>query len=659
MAELARARLARARIVDAHLVEAALADLGDGGGKGQNAVTLPYSVDFSALPNGVLPSGWLGPTWAVSGGQAICTPTLSDEVLLNAGFTAWTGDNPDNWGLDAAEDASNYWTQNPAGQAQCVGVRRLNQSAMATNKFWRLALDCTALAGGTIKWGHGWVPGNTIAAPGSYTYDMYFSHAQFTMQGQAGCDATVDNASVKQITGTMALLTATQADATVRAIVNPLTTSWIGVVARANAQVNPTDYLLAMIQNGGANRLHLYKCVAGVLQAIDTFDPGAAGPTAVELRCNGTTIEMYSDVTLRYSGTIDEATINTNPFHGMFSLNGGNSVDSFFCHSPVVDGADFIGGSNTTGSPGSEYWVNYVLPELAKIATVDVYRNGHGGIGSFDALVRIDELVIDESPEVVFIDYAVNDSADAAHTSRANGWAPAAEALIRQIRTQLPTTRIVFVNLVQDEQFYVPGSNYELSRQKWIDLCDHYDVPYMRFDEWLHGVLGTDTPDMADLLLYSDSVHFTTLGHQTIANMVADRAGEWFPHTSAGWTSDLADYPAIYDDIADWMHDPQIVNGVDLDRAGTGWSIDGTAVQSSTADDTASYTGTFCAVGLYSNNAAGAGVVAFSVDGGAETTFDLASLAGGNQIYSFERGEHTVTFRVVSGTVKVYQMWAI
>jgi hypothetical protein len=90
----------------------------------KGGIRLPYSLDFSALGDGDLPGEWTGATWAISSGVAVNTPTVGSEILTpNNDFSAWTGDNPDNWSIySAPEDANNYVTENPAGQAQIYGT---------------------------------------------------------------------------------------------------------------------------------------------------------------------------------------------------------------------------------------------------------------------------------------------------------------------------------------------------------------------------------------------------------------------------------------------------------------------------------------------------------------------------------------------------------
>jgi len=58
---------------------------------------VPYTIDFTALPDGALPSGLTGATWAISSGAAINTPTLGDEIILDGDIeTAIAGKWYDN-----------------------------------------------------------------------------------------------------------------------------------------------------------------------------------------------------------------------------------------------------------------------------------------------------------------------------------------------------------------------------------------------------------------------------------------------------------------------------------------------------------------------------------------------------------------------------------
>ena len=85
-------------------------------GRGEAKLNLPYSIDFTALADGPLPSEWLAPTWSISGSKAINVPTYT-EMITNGDFTDWESGDPVGWTKgNFGGDAS--LTEDPAGQAR-------------------------------------------------------------------------------------------------------------------------------------------------------------------------------------------------------------------------------------------------------------------------------------------------------------------------------------------------------------------------------------------------------------------------------------------------------------------------------------------------------------------------------------------------------------
>lgn len=91
--------------------------------------------------------------WGYIGTGTPTGETLSGVELQSGGsFTDWTGDNPNGWLLYAAEDANNYVTQNPAGEAQYVSnaatacsIKSAANMANAFGAVYKHSLDVTAL----------------------------------------------------------------------------------------------------------------------------------------------------------------------------------------------------------------------------------------------------------------------------------------------------------------------------------------------------------------------------------------------------------------------------------------------------------------------------------------------------------------------------------
>ncbi len=200
------------------------------------------------------------------------------------------------------------------------------------------------------------------------------------------------------------------------------------------------------------------------------------------------------------------------------------------------------------------------------------------------------------------------------------------------------------------------------ARDTWIALASRYDCRLVRWDTWLEAVVGTGygDSDVEAFLSGVGNVHPDDDGHEQAALALQDSI-----NTSGldfnQWTSALTDYAYYFDgEAADFEHDPIIRVGTDNDGETGTWSTSGTARTSNVAESTISWSGTFCSFGLESNVGVGAGQIQWQLDDGDWHTLTLSLLGATiNAVGNFERGAHTVTLKVVSGTVTINRFLAI
>lgn len=618
--------------------------------------SLPYTIDFTTLADGALPL-FQGGSWAVVSGEAVVSPTYT-AISLNAALTAWSGGNPTSWGLSGAGSVE----ENPAGQAHITGAKYLAQSSNVGTSFWlRAAAVCSVFVDGSpyieLEYNAGYR--TPVTAAGSFRDDRYLGSGSrnYRFYSNDASEVTVDEIGLYRISNHFGLLPATAANVHVKAVKSAIAGAtfrdWGGVIARADARTDPQNYLFAVTnEKGGTASLKVGKVVAGVYTEL--YSNANAGAD-IELRCNGTTIEVWNNAGLRTSLTVDEATINNNTIHGIVSTDGGNSLDSFFLSEAPVSKTVFIGGSNTEGDAYTECWPNYVKVVILPLASYEYWNEGYGGTTSWYALVRLQADVVAHAPSIVFIEFAVNDAGMGTGGTRANKWWPCLEAMIRRLRTALPDARIIITDLYQDNSVQTTDAP-----DYWAALATKYDCEYYSARVYLRTVLESEDPTDEQLAPYCDGVHWTRpLGHQTIADGLAPHLPDWYPHGASGWSGDLDDYaPLHFADEADWEATPQIIEGSAMTRTGTGWTVSGDVISSSTVDDTASFTGTFCSFGIYHPYPWTAFTFAWSIDGGDYTEY-VAGSPGVHQISNFASAEHTVTIKVVSGTVKIEKFLAI
>lgn len=316
--------------------------------------------------------------------------------------------------------------------------------------------------------------------------------------------------------------------------------------------------------------------------------------------------------------------------------------------------AVFLGGSITDGSGASvreqTSWralTRKWLGERFLAYDFTSYNSGAGGTGSWVGLTRLQADVIDKSPTLIFVDFAVNDTGDDERGSRAGGFGPAAEALIRRLRTDAPNAQIIPIVFTWPEDYSV--LSYTASRDKWAALAAHYGLACYRWDQYLETLMGAgyDDTDVDAYLSAHGNVHPNDAGHAAAAALIQASL------TALGNTAPAL--PARLYDCADFEATPQLINGTSLTTTGT-WSTSGTAIISSTAGSTASWTGTCCSWGIDNNDAA-SGVIEWQVDGGAWTSYTLAT--NDYALTNFTAGAHTLAVRVVSGTVRINRLLAI
>jgi len=136
----------------------------------------------------------------------------------------------------------------------------------------------------------------------------------------------------------------------------------------------------------------------------------------------------------------------------------------------------YFGGS-ITNHPGyriySEEWFKKQYPE-SKFTTVNA---GIGGTGSDLGVFRMDQDVLDHNPDLVFVEFAVNDAGTDSliicHSM---------EGIVRKIRKHNPKTDICFLYTVNQGMLndLMQGHLYK-SMRYMESIANHYDIPSVNF----------------------------------------------------------------------------------------------------------------------------------------------------------------------------------
>ena len=192
----------------------------------------------------------------------------------------------------------------------------------------------------------------------------------------------------------------------------------------------------------------------------------------------------------------------------------------------------YLGGS-ITAAPGWRVKTTKWLQETFPQSKIHEIHAAIGGTGSDLGAFRLEHDVLQHRPDLVFIEFAVNDGGRQPESI----W-EAMEGIVRQIWTTNPRTDICFV--------YTFRVNYENDLRKGECpraasamelLAEHYGIPsinvalkIVELEKLGKLIFKSDTPLSDEVIQFSkDGVHPLTRGHQIYTEVVADAIEQMQP----------------------------------------------------------------------------------------------------------------------------------
>ncbi|MEM6525285.1 MAG: SGNH/GDSL hydrolase family protein [Bacteroidota bacterium] len=187
-------------------------------------------------------------------------------------------------------------------------------------------------------------------------------------------------------------------------------------------------------------------------------------------------------------------------------INQLRIIQKMEAQEPVVIG--FIGGSITEGTAATAVRNRYANKVVNKLKLKYEYDNiqlvnaGIGATTSGIANYRVYNDLLNKSPDLVFVDFSVNDP-------RSDKATETYEGLIRQIRNQAEVVSLIFTN-----------KNFINAEEQHRKITDYYRIPTLSIKDTLENLLhlGLKWEDF-----YNDVVHPNDNGHELISNMIVDK----------------------------------------------------------------------------------------------------------------------------------------
>ena len=124
---------------------------------------------------------------------------LGRDLVINGDFADWTTDDPDDWTVQEAGDATSNVTQNPAGECQIISDGTqvfIIQTMLEIGKTYIATMDVNAITG-TLKWSAGSATEN-ITTTGAKSFAFTAQATGFSIARSGVVNATIDNVTVKQ-----------------------------------------------------------------------------------------------------------------------------------------------------------------------------------------------------------------------------------------------------------------------------------------------------------------------------------------------------------------------------------------------------------------------------------------------------------------------------
>lgn len=178
----------------------------------------------------------------------------------------------------------------------------------------------------------------------------------------------------------------------------------------------------------------------------------------------------------------------------------------------------FFGGSITQGSLAAKEENNYAarvyrwLAATFPTAVISFFNAGIGGTTSYFGTARAESDLLIRKPDLVIIDFSVNDSADPLYEETYEG-------LVRRILKAPSEPALIALGNAQ----YNDGKTAEGIHKK---ICDHYHVPYVSIYDRIYSKIQVGEYNWQELS--PDGLHPNDRGHALVAEAIEAVLGEYF-----------------------------------------------------------------------------------------------------------------------------------
>ena len=223
----------------------------------------------------------------------------------------------------------------------------------------------------------------------------------------------------------------------------------------------------------------------------------------------------------------------------------------------------YLGGSITQGSsansPETAYaglttdWFRKTFPN-SEITAVNA---GIGATGSYIGVYRTDRDVLSKDPDIVFIDFSVNDTTE--HTERNIA---SYDGVIRKLWFSDSAPAVITIAMTMED-----GTSFQKYHE---EVCRAYDIPMISYHDAILDVIKNGHITWKDIS--DDNIHPNAVGHVVLTEMITSWLGEVLDDIDNIDTSAESDLSAVYASDK-YSTAYMIIPGDERNTNNTGWEV--------------------------------------------------------------------------------------
>ncbi len=168
----------------------------------------------------------------------------------------------------------------------------------------------------------------------------------------------------------------------------------------------------------------------------------------------------------------------------------------------------YIGGSITQGSSATDSYNNYVNQTSRWIGetlgvTVNTVNAGIGATDSYLGVHRVDRDVISQNPDIVFVEFSVNDTSAAKNTN-------SYDSLLYKLLTSQSQPAVLSIIMTQEN-----GTSLTTVHEP---IAKHYDIPVISYREVIYPEVVKGNLDWKEIS--PDNIHPNDKGHVFLSQLI-------------------------------------------------------------------------------------------------------------------------------------------